>query len=71
MPESATAGPTEDLTRRALRLVLDRTTELADAPLRVPLHYYRDPKLTEVEESQILRRTPLAVMPPSPHCSTS
>ena len=35
---------------------------MADDVLRVPLHYYNDPKLTELEESQILRRTPLAVM---------
>lgn len=53
----------EDLTRRALRLVLDKTTDLAAEVLRVPLHYYRDAKVTDVEESQILRRTPLAIMP--------
>ncbi|OCB35647.1 (2Fe-2S)-binding protein [Mycobacterium malmoense] len=53
----------EDLTRRALRLVLDKTTDLAAEVLRVPLHYYRDAKVTDVEESQILRRTPLAVLP--------
>jgi hypothetical protein len=29
----------------------------------VPLHYYRDPKITEIEESQILRRVPLAIVP--------
>lgn len=52
-----------ELTRRALRVVLDNTTDMADDVLRVPLHYYRDPKLTEIEESQILRRTPLAVLP--------
>lgn len=61
--EPGAAGLTEDLTRRALRLVLDRTTDMAPTPLRVPLHYYRDPKITEVEESQILRRTPLMIVP--------
>ena len=52
-----------ELTRRALQVVLDKTTDMADDVLRVPLHYYRDPKITEIEESQILRRTPLAVLP--------
>ncbi len=52
-----------ELTRRALRVVLDKTTDMADDVLRVPLHYYRDPKITEIEESQILRRTPLAIVP--------
>ncbi|MGO9929788.1 MAG: aromatic ring-hydroxylating oxygenase subunit alpha [Mycobacterium sp.] len=51
------------LTRRALRVVLDKTTDMADDVLRVPLHYYRDPKITEIEEAQILRRTPLAIVP--------
>lgn len=51
------------LTQRALRIVLDKSTDLADDVLRVPLHYYRDPKITEIEESQILRRTPLAIVP--------
>ncbi|WP_054811225.1 aromatic ring-hydroxylating oxygenase subunit alpha [Nocardia arizonensis] len=58
-----THGLTDELTRRALRLVLDHTTDMADTTLRVPLHYYRDPKITEIEESQILRRTPLAIVP--------
>ncbi|OBG61983.1 aromatic ring-hydroxylating dioxygenase subunit alpha [Mycobacterium sp. E735] len=53
----------EDLTRRALRLVLTKTTDLAAEVLRVPLHYYRDAKVTDFEESQILRRTPLAILP--------
>ncbi|MDX6502594.1 MAG: hypothetical protein QOG23_5858, partial [Blastocatellia bacterium] len=52
-----------ELTRRALGVVLDKTTEMADDLLRVPLHYYRDPKITEIEEAQILRRTPLAIVP--------
>lgn len=52
-----------ELTRRALQVVLDKTTDMADDVLKVPLHYYRDPKITEIEESQILRRTPLAVLP--------
>ncbi len=58
-----TSGQDEALTRRALRLALDKTTNMAERELRVPLHYYRDPKLTEIEESQILRRVPLAVLP--------
>jgi phenylpropionate dioxygenase-like ring-hydroxylating dioxygenase large terminal subunit len=60
------AGPpafTDELTRRALSVALGKTTDMAADVLRVPLHYYRDPKLTEVEESQILRRTPLAIVP--------
>src|SRR6476646_6812091 len=52
-----------ELTRRALRGGLDKTTDMADDVLRVPLHYYRDSKLAELEETQILRRTPLAILP--------
>ena len=57
------------LTERGLALVNGKTTDMADAVLRVPLHYYRDEKITEVEESSILRRTPLAIVPSSqiPH----
>ncbi len=62
-PDTSPTGLTDDLTRRALRHVLDRTTDMAPTPLQVPLHYYRDPKITEVEEAQILRRTPLAIVP--------
>lgn len=51
------------LTERALRHALNGTTDMADRELRVPLHYYRDPKITEIEESQILRRLPLAIVP--------
>ena len=51
----------EELTRRALRHAVDGTTDMADRVLKVPLHYYRDPKITEIEESQILRRVPLAI----------
>ena len=51
------------LTDRALRHALNGTTDMADRELRVPLHYYRDPKITEIEESQILRRVPLAIVP--------
>jgi choline monooxygenase len=60
---SRTEALNEEMTRRALRLVLDKTTDMAEEVLRVPLHYYRDPKLIEIEESQILRRTPLAIVP--------
>ncbi len=56
-------GTDESLTQRALNHAINRTTDLADSELRVPLHYYRDPKITEIEESQILRRVPLAVVP--------
>jgi choline monooxygenase len=53
------------LTERALRIVLDKTTDMAPDVLRVPLHYYSDPKLTEIEEASVLRCTPLAVVPSS------
>jgi hypothetical protein len=53
----------DELTRRALSIVLDKTTDMADDILKMPLHYYRDPKITEIEETQILRRTPLAIVP--------
>lgn len=56
-------GDDESLTARGLRHALDRTTDLAERELKVPLHYYSDPKITEIEESQILRRVPLAVLP--------
>ncbi|MCV7171832.1 aromatic ring-hydroxylating dioxygenase subunit alpha [Mycobacterium manitobense] len=52
-----------ELTRRALGHALGKTTDMADRELRVPLHYYRDAKITEIEESQILRRVPLAILP--------
>lgn len=62
-----TVGPVsstdEELTRRALRHAVEGTTDMADQVLKVPLHYYRDPKITEIEESQILRRVPLAIVP--------
>ena len=51
------------LTRRALQVVLEGGTEMADDVLRVPLRYYRDPAIAATEESQILRRTPVAVLP--------
>ncbi len=56
------SGTDETLTKRGLRHALDGTTDLADRELRVPLHYYRDPKITEIEESQI-RKVPLAIVP--------
>jgi choline monooxygenase len=61
--DSPVSGTDEILTRRGLTHALQRTTDLADRELRVPLHYYRDPKITEIEESQILRRVPLAIVP--------
>jgi choline monooxygenase len=57
------SGIDETLTKRGLRHALDGTTDLADRELRVPLHYYRDPKVAEIEASQILRRVPLAIVP--------
>lgn len=73
-----TAGPSvpysslnRSLTERALQLVLNKTTDMAEDVLRVPLHYYSDPKIAEIEESAILRRTPLMIVPsaqvPNPH----
>lgn len=62
-PQQRTGALDTELTRRALRLVLEKTTDMADDVLRVPLHYHRDAKVTEIEESQILRRTPLAIVP--------
>ncbi|MCV7314160.1 aromatic ring-hydroxylating dioxygenase subunit alpha [Mycolicibacillus parakoreensis] len=62
-PDAATPtalGPA--LTQRGLRLVLDKTTDMAARTLRVPLNYYGDDKLTELEYSTLLRRTPLAVL---------
>ncbi|MGW0161881.1 aromatic ring-hydroxylating oxygenase subunit alpha [Mycobacterium sp. NPDC003323] len=53
-------GP--ELTRRGLQLALDKTTDMAPSTLRVPLNYYSDDKLAEVEQSMILRRTPLPVL---------
>lgn len=63
MSTTATSSTDEALTDRALRHAMDGTTDLADRELKVPLHYYRDPKITEIEESQILRRVPLAIVP--------
>ncbi|MFW0785291.1 aromatic ring-hydroxylating dioxygenase subunit alpha [Gordonia sp. CPCC 206044] len=51
-----------DLTRRGLALALANTTDMAPTTLRVPLHYYRDEKLAEIEETQVLRRTPLPLL---------
>src|SRR5690625_535554 len=62
-PDAATPtalGPA--LTQRGLRLVLDKTTDMAARTLRVPLNYYGDDKLTDLEYSSLLRRTPLAVL---------
>jgi len=62
-PSSPVSGTDENLTRRGLRHALDGTTDLSDRELRVPLHYYRDPKITEIEESQVLRKVPLVIVP--------
>ena len=63
MTNGPVQGTDETLTQRALRHALHGTTDFAERELRVPLHYYRDPKITEIEESQILRRVPLAIVP--------
>src|ERR1700752_4823567 len=42
--EDPVSNQDESLTRRALRHALDKTTDMADRELRVPLHYYRDPR---------------------------
>lgn len=63
MTSSPAKSTDDELTRRALRHAVDGTTDMADRELKVPLHYYRDPKITEIEESQILRRVPLAIVP--------
>jgi phenylpropionate dioxygenase-like ring-hydroxylating dioxygenase large terminal subunit len=61
----------EDLTGRALHLVLNGTTDLAPDVLRVPLSYYRDPDVLRREREQILEVAPLALAPsaqvPAPH----
>ena len=50
------------LTERALRAVLEGTTDLAPEVLRVPLGYYRDPAHLE-RELAMLRTVPLAIVP--------
>jgi phenylpropionate dioxygenase-like ring-hydroxylating dioxygenase large terminal subunit len=56
--------------RRAQALVDAGTTDMAEALLTVPLTYYRDPAV-HAQEQQLLRRTPLAIVPsaqiPDPH----
>lgn len=63
MTGSPVSNRDEELTRRALAHATAKTTDMAERELRVPLHYYRDPKITEIEETQILRRVPLAIVP--------
>ena len=53
----------EGVTRRALALVTDGTTDMAADVLRVPLGYYRDPAVLVRERHDILERTPLALIP--------
>jgi phenylpropionate dioxygenase-like ring-hydroxylating dioxygenase large terminal subunit len=61
----------DDLTRRALELVVKGTTDLAADVLRVPLRYYRDPEVLRRERKEILEVTPMALAPsaqvPAPH----
>ncbi len=51
-----------DQVQRALRLIDDHTTDMADGVLQVPLEYYRDPVL-HARERELCRRTPLALVP--------
>jgi choline monooxygenase len=50
------------IVERALALVEDGTTDMAESVLRVPLSYYREPSLFERERSEILAVTPLALV---------
>ena len=59
---TVTDGLHEALTRRALELVSEETTDMAASVLRVPLEYYRDPANLE-SEMALLRSTPLPVVP--------
>lgn len=49
--------------RRVKALVDAGTTEMADTVLRVPLTYYRDPEVLHREKTEIVARTPLALVP--------
>lgn len=61
--ESSTCTPYgAELTRRALELAVGNTTDMAATTLRVPLNYYRDDKLAEIEQTQLLRNTPLPLL---------
>lgn len=63
-PGASTPAPLDEwLTHRALQLVRAGTTDMAEATLRVPLEYYRDPDLAARERSEVLALTPLALMP--------
>jgi len=55
--------PDADLVRRALDAVESGTTDMADDVLRISLAYYRSPELAARERSEILFRTPLALVP--------
>ncbi|OHU42950.1 (2Fe-2S)-binding protein [Mycobacteroides chelonae] len=57
------ANPDRHVTVRGLRHATAGTTDMAASELRVPLRYYRDPKLAEIEQSQILRQVPLLIAP--------
>ena len=60
--QSGHLAPTDpELTRRALGHVRAGTTDLAPAVLKVPLTYYRDPRLL-VRELDLLKQTPLALV---------
>jgi nitrite reductase/ring-hydroxylating ferredoxin subunit len=59
-PQPQLVGP--DLVRRALAHVDAGTTDMAETLLTVPLEYYRDPAV-HAKEQELLRRTPLAIVP--------
>jgi choline monooxygenase len=63
-PVPSTPATDVELTRRARRLVETKTTDLAPAPLPVPLAYYRDP-VQLARERALLATTPLALVPTS------
>ncbi len=64
IPETtpSTSSYGADLTRRALDLAMSSSTDMAESTLRVPLDYYRDDKLAELEQTRLLRGTPLALL---------
>ncbi len=51
-----------DSIKRAIHIAENKTTDMADEPLRVPLHYYRNDALRISEREQIMSKTPLPVL---------
>lgn len=52
-----------EVVERLTKLVADKTTDLADTILQVPLDVYRDPERHEAELDAIFRSSPFAVTP--------